>query len=54
MKILQILHDRLPERVGGIEVYVDRLARRLSEEHEVALLCSAIGGATPNHSLRQA
>src|SRR5713101_7525554 len=39
MKVLQVVHQFLPEYVGGTEVYVDALSRHLAlRGHEVRIL----------------
>lgn len=37
MRILQVVHDFLPEATGGTEVYTYELSRELSKKHEVML-----------------
>jgi len=53
MRILQVLHDFLPQHVAGVEVYTDLLARRLAQEHDVALLFSEVVPEVANYTLRR-
>ncbi|MBW2230890.1 MAG: glycosyltransferase [Deltaproteobacteria bacterium] len=53
MRILQVVHDFLPNHVAGVEVYTDGLSRRLAVDHEVAILYSEVAPDLPNYSIRR-
>ena len=53
MRILQVVHDFLPNHVAGVEVYTDSLSRFLSCDHDVAILFSDVAHDVPNYSLRR-
>jgi glycosyltransferase involved in cell wall biosynthesis len=53
MRILQVLHDFLPQHVAGVEIYTDELARALAERHVVALLFSEVDQREANYALRR-
>ncbi len=53
MRILQVVHDFLPNHVAGVEVYTDQLSRRLAERHQVAILHSEVIPEAENYSLRR-
>jgi glycosyltransferase involved in cell wall biosynthesis len=53
MRILQVIHDFLPRHLAGVEIYTDRLSRRLAAAHEVAILYSEAVPGAENYSLRR-
>lgn len=53
MRILQVVHDFLPNHVAGVEVYTDSLSRFLSYDHDVAILFSDVAHDVPNYSIRR-
>lgn len=53
MRVLQVLHDFLPDHVAGVEVYTDNLARRLAEKHSVGLLYSVVAPESSSFTLRR-
>ncbi len=53
MRILQVVHDFLPRHLAGVEIYTDMVSRRLSVDHEVAILYSESVPEAENYSLRR-
>ena len=53
MRILQVVHDFLPNHLAGVEVYTDAVSRRMATDHQVAILYSEVVPEAPNYSLRR-
>ncbi len=54
MRILQVVHDFLPNHVAGVEIYADTLSRGLAADHIVAILYSEVVAEAPNYSVHRA
>ena len=53
MRILQVVHDFLPNHLAGVEVYTDVVSRQLAADHTVAILYSEVVPEAANYSLRR-
>ncbi len=53
MRILQVVHDFLPNHLAGVEIYTDVVSRQLAADHTVAILYSEVVPEAENYSLRR-
>ena len=54
MRILQVVHDFLPNHLAGVEIYTDVVSRELTAaDHTVAILYSEVVPEAANYSLRR-
>jgi glycosyltransferase involved in cell wall biosynthesis len=53
MRILQVVHDFLPNHLAGVEIYTDVVSRQLAADHTVAILYSEVVPDAANYSLRR-
>ena len=53
MKILQVVHDFLPNHLAGVEIYTDAISRQLMDGNTIAILYSEVVPEASNYSLRR-